>query len=1009
MILSLIAFGIIALVIPFLARRLGNRVFWIAAIVPAAVFVGTLFATPTILAGGTLDESFNWIPQLNLTLSFRMDALAYVMALIVTGVGALVIVYCARYFRRDEEGLGQFAAVLVAFAGAMYGLVTADDIYLLFMFWEATSVFSYLLIGHYSAKRASRTAALQALLVTTAGGLAMLVGVVLIAVESNTARISEIIANPPAVSGLVITAVILMLAGALSKSALVPLHFWLPAAMAAPTPVSAYLHAAAMVKAGIFLIALLAPAFADVPGWRPILVGLGVLTMLVGGWRALRQFDLKLVLAYGTVSQLGFLTVIVGYGTRDAALAGLALVTGHALFKSTLFLVVGIIDNRVGTRDLRKISGLGKQAPVLATIAILAAASMAGLPPTLGFVAKEGTFTALLDDAVNGGFLGLVALIGVSVGSILTAAYTARFLWGAFASKPNVKPVRYVAEHFDFLISPAILALSGLVLGIFSGALDPLYALYADTVPGRSAESVAAGAAPLEHPAHLALWHGFEPALGISALTLAIGLLMFWQRSRVTAFQKKIPPILDSAKGYLATVRTVDAIAVRTTAVTQRGSLPTYVAIILLVFVAAVGAALATVTEWPNQIRLWDTTAQVPIAIVMGIATIAAARAGKRFMAVVLVGVTGYGMVAIFAIQGAADLALTQALVETVTLVVFVLVLRRLPARIGLDHARPRRILRAVIGAAVGITMGLVAFVAAGSRIADPISLLFPELAYEGGHGKNVVNVTLVDIRGWDTLGEISVLVVAATGVASLIFLSRRTTQLPRLDDSTARPRFFRRGTGAEPEVMVDDSDRATLAITRRPWLLAGKTLAPQNRSIILEVVVRLLFHSAIVVSVYLLFAGHNVPGGGFAGGLVAGLALVARYLAAGRYELGEAAPIDAGKLLGTGLVLAAGTAVVPLFFGQNALTSTFWEIDVALLGQLEFVTSTIFDIGVYLVVVGLTLDVLRSLGAEVDRQHEEDHNDDVDNGDAGLIAASVSDNDKDAHSTDGLLGRSTL
>jgi multicomponent Na+:H+ antiporter subunit A len=989
MIISLVGLALAALVLPTLTTRFGPRVFVFAALVPASVFVGLLFQVAGVVRGGTPTEVHPWIPQLDLAVAFRLDALSLTMALVVTGVGALVVLYCARYFRRGEEGLGRFSGVLLAFAGAMFGLVVSDDIYVLFMFWEATTVFSYLLIGQYTTKRKSRGAALQALLVTTAGGLAMLVGVVILAVESGTTRVSEIVADPPQASGLITVAVILVLAGALSKSAQVPLHFWLPSAMAAPTPVSAYLHAAAMVKAGIFLIALMVPAFGDTPGWRPLLVGIGVLTMLVGGWRALRQHDLKLLLAYGTVSQLGFLTVVVGYGTRNAALAGITLITGHALFKATLFLVVGIIDNRLGTRDLRRISGLGRQAPLLAIVATLAAGSMAGLPPLLGFVAKEAAFTALLEDAQHGAPLGLLALVGVSVGSVLTVAYTARFLWGAFASKPGVEPAEFVHEHVDFLASPAVLALASLGLGIASPLLDPLFGRYADTVAPLSGEALAAARAAgdtVEVPdaAHLALWHGLEPALGISAATLVLGLALFAARTRVSAIQARVPSWIDAARGYSRVVHLVDRGAVRLTRVTQTGSLPIYVATILVVLIAAVGTALALVGELPGSFTLWDSPAQLPIALVMGVATIAAARAGKRFMAVVLVGVTGYGMAALFALQGAADLALTQALVETVTLVTFVLVLRRLPSAIGQDHGRRHRVVRAVIGAGVGILMATVAVVALGSRIAEPISLEFPELAYEGGHGRNVVNVLLVDIRGWDTLGELSVLVVAATGVASLVFLSRRSHSMPRLGPDTERPRWFARRTRmAEAPIEATASAGATPGGAapsqedpnqRTPWLLAGKTLAPENRSIILEVVVRLLFHSAIVVSVYLLFAGHNLPGGGFAGGLVAGLAFVARYLAAGRFELGEAAPVDAGKLLGCGVLFAGGTALVPILLGVDAFTSTFFEAELPVIGHVEFVTSTLFDIGVYLIVVGLALDILRSLGAEIDRQQEEDH-----------------------------------
>ena len=365
MIFSLDAFGALSLLTPLLTRLLGRRVFLLIAVLPALVFCWLAAQLPAVIGGAVEVERVEWIPALDVALSFRLDALALLLALIVTGIGALVLLYCTWYFRDDEPALGRFAALLLAFAGVMLGLVTADDVYVMFMFWEATSVLSYLLIGHYTGRRESRGAALQALTVTTFGGLAMLVGLVLLTTTAGTTSLAELVAHPvtgPAAEW----GVALVLVGAISKSALVPFHFWLPAAMAAPTPVSAYLHAAAMVKAGVYLVARLAPGYADLTVWHPIVIVLGGLTMLVGGWRALRQYDLKLLLAYGTVSQLGFLVLVTGFGTRDSALAGVALLTAHALFKSALFLVVGIVDHAAGTRDWRKLSGLGRRMPVVA-------------------------------------------------------------------------------------------------------------------------------------------------------------------------------------------------------------------------------------------------------------------------------------------------------------------------------------------------------------------------------------------------------------------------------------------------------------------------------------------------------------------------------------------------------------------------------------------------------------------------------------------------------------------
>lgn len=982
MLAFLVAFLIAPMVIPAVARRVGVWVFPISALLPGAAFVYTALQWPAISAGNALAESVAWIPQLHLSITVRLDALSWLLALIVTGVGALVIVYCAKYFRSSEEGLGRFSAVLLAFTGTMYGLVLADDVFLLFIFWEATSVFSYVLIGHYTARRASRSAALQAFIVTTAGGLVMLVGLVMLATMAESSKLSELVAMAQdgrldVGAPLVVTAVILILVGALSKSAIFPFHFWLPAAMVAPTPVSAYLHAAAMVQAGIYLVARLAPGFATTPLWQPIIIGLGLFTMVLGGWRALKQFDLKLLLAHGTVSQLGFLIVIAGFGTHDTALAAIALLLAHALFKATLFLIVGIIDHRAGTRDLRKLSGLGREAPVMTVIAVLATLSMAGIPLTFGFVAKEAVLSSLLGSALLGSALGTapdpttggtliawVALIGITVGSVFTVAYSARFLWGAFARKRDVEAVRHVQENTWFLFAPGLLAVSGIALAPLAGVVDTALRGYPE-----SFVTTAQGG----HYIQLALWHGFDTALLISTSTLLAGLALFWARAPVFCAQSRVPAVLNTAEVYWKSLRGLDRVAARVTSTTQRGSLPFYLGVILLVLVGSVGVTLTMNRSWPAELVIFDSPVQVAIGGVMAVAAVILTMSGKRFAAALLVGVTGYGMAALFAFHGAPDLALTQVLVETVTLIAFVLVLRRLPARLGKVAGRANRIVRASVGAAVGLMMAGVVLVALAAREAQPISLLLPDLAYNIGHGSNIVNVVLVDIRGWDTLGELTVVIAAATGVASLVFLRSRSDNLPRIPLEARRRGLRHRLHPVRETVAAEFTRGVEKPSTRNAWLLAGLKLAPENRSILLEVVIRLLFHAIVVVSVFILFAGHNAPGGGFAGGLVAGLALAGRYLAGGRYELGAAAPIDAGKLLGFGLILAAGTATVPLFFGQEALQSSWFEATIPWLGQIEFSTSTVFDIGVYLVVIGMVLDVLRSLGAEVDRQQEEE------------------------------------
>lgn len=967
-----------ATVAPFIFKKLGRNAFHVLAAVPAGAFVWLLFQYGAVYpaegrTGGTLEEVLPWIPDLKLEFAFRMDVLAWVMSLLVLGVGSLVLVYCARYFKTKDPGLGGFGAQLLAFAGAMFGLVTSDDLLMLFIFWELTTILSYLLIGYARTRLAARRSALQALMVTTAGGLAMLVGLIILGQAAGTYRISGVLEQAGSLmtgpmQGAVSAAVVLVLVGAVTKSALVPFHFWLPGAMAAPTPVSAYLHAAAMVKAGIYIVARLAPGFAASEFWLPLTLGLGLATMLVGGYRALRQTDIKLILAYGTVSQLGFLTMVVGLGRPDAALAGLALLLAHGLFKAALFLVVGIIDHQSGTRDIRKLSGVFRSSRALGIVAAVAAASMAGVPPLAGFVAKESVFEAFVHYGTghDAPAWGIWILAGLVAGSILTFAYSARFMWGAFATKPGVEPTPFKAIKPSFLAAPAILSFLTVVYGLWPVPVDtwiqPYAALFA--APGETADA-----------GHLALWHGLTPALGLTAITFVAGAAMFYGRNVVARAQGLVPDWVDGDRAYQHTIGALDDIAVWVTGRTQRGSLYFYLTVILSVAFAVPLAALLLANR-PLPEGMYWIDPNSPLQMIAGVGIIAGAlaavRANKRFLAVLMVSVTGYGIALMFALQGAPDLALTQMLVETIVLVAFVLAMRSLPAELRDRTGGRLRVIRVIIGAAFGITMIFVAIFAMGARVATPVSLEFPRLAYEGGGGLNVVNVTLVDIRAWDTFGEISVLAVAATGVASLIFVRSRGDRI-RTAASVPEGSVGRR-TGVDR----DSRDGVTLAVARKfsdvardAWLVAGRTLAPERRSIIFEVVTRLIFHSMIVFSIYLLLAGHNLPGGGFAGGLTAGLALTIRYLAGGRFELSEAATVSAGTLLGTGLATAAASGFVPLLLGGQVFQSAIIEFWLPVFGDVKFVTSTIFDIGVYIVVVGLALDVLRSLGAEIDEHFE--------------------------------------
>lgn len=965
----------VALIAPLLFRKFGRAAFYLLAAVPAGSF-GWLLAqysavqagtagTSSMSAGGPPSIVLAWVPPLQLELAFRLDTLAWILSLLILGIGALVLLYCARYFKQDDADLGAFGAQLLGFAGVMFGLVVADDLILLYIFWELTTVLSYLLIGYSRGRLAARRAALQALIVTTMGGLAMLVGIIMLGQAAGTYRLSELLVLAPGLLGeplMIDVAIALILVGAITKSALIPFHFWLPAAMAAPTPVSAYLHAAAMVKAGIYLVARFAPGFSDTVFWDPIILVLGLATMLVGGWRALRQSDLKLMLAYGTVSQLGFLMLVVGMGNRDGALAGLALLLAHGLFKATLFLVVGIIDHQAGTRDIRKLSGLFASAPWLGVVSAIAAASMAGLPFLGGFIAKEAVYAAFVHSAVDP--VGVLMLIGVVVGSVLTFAYSARFVWGGFARKEGMQDTEFTPVSPAFLAAPLILTAATIVYGVWpqpvSAWIQPYVQLFAATE---------------EEDPYLALWHGFNLPLLLSAITVALGALMFWRRQEVSRAQDKVYPVFDAERGYRKSIGWLDEAAVWVTGRTQRGSLLFYLFVILsTAIVMPLGAfLLGDAPLLPSHWRWFDSPIQAVAGVGIILGALAAVRANKRFLAVLMVSVSGYGIALVFALQGAPDLALTQMLVETIVLVAFVLALRSLPARLWQRAPARHRLLRAGIGLAFGLVMVFIAMASMGSRIAVPVSLQYPELAYLVGHGRNIVNVTLVDIRAWDTFGEISVLAIAATGVASLIFIRSRGDSRRRSDGVVS-------GTVDRGRETIEEYGREAAAlalakkftnVARDPWLVAGRTLAPERRSIIFEVVTRLLFHTVVLFSIYLLLAGHNSPGGGFAGGLMAGLALTIRYLAGGRFELAEATPISAGLLLGLGLGTASLAGLVPALLGGEVFQTALLEFTWPVIGEVKFVTSTIFDIGVYLIVVGLVLDVLRSLGSEIDERSE--------------------------------------
>src|SRR5262245_16650506 len=892
------------------AGPLGRRAVWVAVVAPAVTLGWLATMAGGVLRGTPVVQRVAWVPALGLNLDLRLDGFAALFVLLIAGVGVLVLAYSGSYLPATGEGQTRLIGLVVLFAGSMLGLVLADNLLLLFGFWELTSITSYLLIGNDDRDPEARRAALQALLITGAGGLALLGGVVLIGEAAGTYRLSAVLAHPPA--GPTVTAgLVLVLVGAFAKSAQYPLHSWLPAAMVAPTPVSAYLHSATMVKAGVYLVGRLAPAFATVGVWRPLVIPVGLVSMLAGGLRALAQDDLKALLAFGTISQLGFMIVLLGLGSPAALVAGCALVLAHGLYKAALFLVVGIADHQAGTRDVRRLGPWGPGWRPTLVVAAVAAASMAGVPLTYGFVAKEEDFDAL----AHGPFAWSALVLGLVVaGSVLTAAYSLRTGAGllGWLREGDERPDAAPAPRGGFLAPAALLAALTIVLGVAPALTD------------RWAGGAARALDPAVGTVHLAIWHGVNLALVLSAVALTGGVLLYLGRrtiAPVLAAGARLPP---GGRVYEAVRRGVDRGAVRLTAVVQSGSLPAYAGIILTTAALLVTGGLLSGPGWPGWPRILGPAPEVAICIALTVTAVAAATVRRRFSAALLLGATGYAMAGLFVVLGGADLALTQVAIETLTTVLFVLVLRRLPDRFEGRAPFGGRAVRVAAAAAVGVTVFLLALTAAGQHPSLPVSDQVVARGLPDGHGRNLVNVILVDFRGYDTLGEITVLAAAAIGVVALARAGRRP-----------------RGPAAvEPP--------------------------PPPRLVVVDVAVRLVFPAVLAGSVYLLFAGHNQPGGGFVGGIVAGAAVAVRYVAGGIGEVRRLSRARPWTVLGAGLLVAAATALAPLLAGRPLLETAEADLDLPVLGHVAVSSALVFDAGVYLVVVGLVLMVFESFGEEV-------------------------------------------
>lgn len=749
-----------ALLAPGVVRLAPRGAGWILGLALCVVAGRIAWYFPVIAAGESVQTSFPWLPELGVNWSFYLDGLSLIFGLLITGIGALVLIYAGSYWSNHAH-LGRLQALLLAFLASMLGVVFADNVFTLFIFWELTGLASYFLIGINHEKAAARSAALQAFLVTGAGGLALLAGFVLLGAAGGSYELSQLAAERSAVieHALYVPMLCLILFGAFTKSAQFPFHFWLPRAMEAPTPVSAYLHSATMVKAGVYLLARLSPTLGGTAVWNALVTCFGATTFAVGAAMALGQTDLKRILAYSTVSILGALTLLIGMGTREAAIAAIILLIAHALYKAGLFLVAGAVEHGTGTRDLRQLGGLARAMPITAAAAVLAAASSAGMLPLLGFIAKESVYGAVLSASADAVFLTLLMVVG----NMLLVCVSGMVGWRPFfgATDPTLSAPVYIPHESPpgMWLGPTLLALGSLTLGLFPAQADVIVAAGTASICGEAVN------------VHLAVWHGFNLVLVLSAATLVGGVAIYLQRESLLSRLGWVQTLgrFGPERGYGIGLEGLNRFARWQTRMLQSGHLRSYVVTIILTLIGLAGYALMrdadtlTLTGWTG-VAIHEIVP--PFLVLAG--AVMAARSVSRLAAVTALGAVGFGVVLIFVLFGAPDLAMTQFAIESLTVILFVFVLYRLPRFLRFTSLAVRVRDLAVAGALGGL-ITLILLAVTSEPLQTGVSDYLAAQSLPLGKGRNVVNVILVDFRALDTLGEITVLAIAAIGVHALI------------------------------------------------------------------------------------------------------------------------------------------------------------------------------------------------------------------------------------------------
>ncbi len=857
-----------------------------------------------------------WINQLGLHLSLRLDGLSFLFALLILGIGLLVIVY-ARYYLAEQERVAKFFISLLLFMGSMLGVVLASNLLLMLFFWELTSLSSFLLIGFWNRRAEARAGARMALAVTGGGGLALLAGILLLGQVVGSYELDQVLAAKEQVQAHAWypAIMLLVLLGVFTKSAQFPFHFWLPHAMAAPTPVSAYLHSATMVKAGVFLLARLYPVLSGTEWWFYLVTFSGLATLLVGAITALFQHDLKGLLAYSTVSHLGLITMLFGIGSDLAPVAAIFHIINHATFKASLFMAAGIIDHETGSRDMRRINGLWKYMPHTAALAMVASSAMAGVPLLNGFLSKEMFFAETLHQQLLGSFSWLIPGLA-TVAAVFSVAYSLRFIHDVFFNGepinlpkfPPHEPPRYMKTPVEVLVFMCLLV----------GMLP------AFSVAGLLASAAQASLGHELPQYSLTIWHGFNLPLLMSTAAMVGGVLLYVLRRPLYAWYDGLPE-LDALQTFKLVLQRSTAGSSQLVARVQAASLQRFIAILLVSLAALVVWKMLPMQRLGGDVALsgMDPVTVVGLLAMALTALLTVVFHRHRLLSLTMLSIVGLVTAMLFARFSAPDLALTQLVVEVVTILLMLLVLNFLPEKTPVESSSLRRLRDFCIALTSGGLFAVLTF-AVLSRPFDSIADYYLANSLDGGGGTNVVNVILVDFRGFDTLGEISVLAITALAITALLH---------------------------------------GLRLPRRRTDRLGRSWARHGNYLMLKILARLMLPLALLVAVFIFLRGHNEPGGGFIAGLVTAVALVLLQVSSGQDWVRQRLSFNYRLLSSLGVLLAGATGLASWLFAKPFLTSAHGVVQIPLLGDLELASAMAFDLGVYFTVVGATLLILTTLG----------------------------------------------